>query len=169
MSDASTKDITPKSIEDFFEEFTDNFGIEYGITKDGKTFYTGKSTVAVNDTDPQFAQALQNAYQKAMLNLQSEFIRDAFGRIATSKIQNYEADNSTNAKEFDELSKGDKVDQILNKLTQLAGAQLDKALKDLGIDTNSLSEDRKKTLLKQEFLNKTMTNAIGSMSGLVPV
>ncbi|MCE3579642.1 hypothetical protein LXQ12_19065, partial [Campylobacter jejuni] len=94
MSDASTKDITPKSIEDFFEEFADNFGIEYGITKDGKTFYTGKGTVAVNDTDPQFAQALQNAYQKAMLNLQSEFIRDAFGRIATSKIQNYEADNS---------------------------------------------------------------------------
>ncbi|EOZ1984436.1 TPA: hypothetical protein R6P62_001390 [Campylobacter jejuni] len=169
MSDASTKDITPKSIEDFFEEFADNFGIEYGITKDGKTFYTGKGTVAVNDTDPQFAQALQNAYQKAMLNLQSEFIRDAFGRIATSRIQNYEADNSTNAKEFDELPKGDKVDQILNKLTQLAGAQLDKALKDLGIDTNSLSEDRKKTLLKQEFLNKTMTNAIGSMSGLVPV
>lgn len=169
MSDASTKDITPKSIEDFFEEFADNFGIEYGITKDGKTFYTGKSTVAVNDTDPQFAQALQNAYQKAMLNLQSEFIRDVFGRIATSRIQNYEADNSTNAKEFDELPKGDKVDQILNKLTQLAGAQLDKALKDLGIDTNSLSEDRKKTLLKQEFLNKTMTNAIGSMSGLVPV
>ncbi len=67
------------------------------------------------------------------------------------------------------MPKGDKVDQILNKLTQLAGAQLDKALKDLGIDTNSLSEDRKKTLLKQEFLNKTMTNAIGSMSGLVPV
>lgn len=49
------------------------------------------------------------------------------------------------------MPKGDKVDQILNKLTQLAGAQLDKALKDLGIDTNSLSEDRKKTLLKQEF------------------
>nr|CAH1481738.1 putative periplasmic protein [Campylobacter jejuni] len=64
MSDASTKDITLKSIEDFFEEFADNFGIEHGITKDEKTFYTGKSTVAVNDTDPQFAQALQNAYQK---------------------------------------------------------------------------------------------------------
>lgn len=119
MSDASTKDITPKSIEDFFEEFADNFGIEYGITKDGKTFYTGKSTVAVNDTDPQFAQALQNAYQKAMLNLQSEFIRDVFGRIATSRIQNYEADNSTNAKEFDELPKGDKVDQICRRKNKM--------------------------------------------------
>lgn len=42
MSDASTKDITPKSIEDFFEEFADNFGIEYGITKDGKLFIQEK-------------------------------------------------------------------------------------------------------------------------------
>lgn len=169
MSNASTKDISPKSIEDFFEEFADKFDIEYGVSKNAKTFYTGKSTVIINDTDPQFAQALQNAYQKAMLNLQSEFVKDAFGRIATSKIQSYEADNSTNAREFEELPKGGAIKQILNKLSQLAGAKLDKALNDLGIDTKSLSEDRKKTLLKQEFISKTITSALGSMSGLVPV
>lgn len=169
MSNASTKDISPKSIEDFFEEFADKFDIKYGVSKNAKTFYTGKSTVIINDTDPQFAQALQNAYQKAMLNLQSEFVKDAFGRIATSKIQSYEADNSTNAREFEELPKGGAIKQILNKLSQLAGAKLDKALNDLGIDTKSLSEDRKKTLLKQEFLSKTITSALGSMSGLVPV
>lgn len=37
LSDASTQDITPKSVEDFFDEFKDEFEIEYGITKDGKT------------------------------------------------------------------------------------------------------------------------------------
>lgn len=169
MSDASTKDITPKSLDEFFEEFSNDFGIKYGETKDGKTFYTGKASVAVNDTDPQFAQALQNAYQKAMLNLQTEYIRDSFGRIATSKIQSYEADNSTNAREFEELPKGDKMDQILDKLTQLAGAKLDSALGDLGINANSLSEERKKTLLKEEFISKTMTTAVGSMNGLIPV
>lgn len=57
MSDASTKDIAPKSLDDFFDEFANDFGIEYGQTKEDKTFYIGKSTVAVNDTDPQFAQA----------------------------------------------------------------------------------------------------------------
>lgn len=169
MSDASSKDITPKSLDDFFEEFADNFGIEYGITKDGKTFYTGRSVVALSDSDPQFAQALQNAYQKAMLNLQVEFIKDAFGRIAVSKIQNYEADNSTNAKEFEELPKGSVVGQIFDKLVQLSGAKLDKALKDLGINVEGLTEERKKTLLKEEFLNKTITSAVGSMSGLIPV
>ncbi|MBF7045400.1 hypothetical protein IY974_02355 [Campylobacter volucris] len=169
MSDASTKDITPKSLDDFFEEFADNFDIEYGVTKDGKTFYVGKSVVALNDSDPQFAQALQNAYQKAMLNLQTEFIKDAFGRIAVNKIQNYEADNSTNAKEFEELPKGSIISQIFDKLAQLSGAKLDKALKDLGINVEGLTEERKKTLLKEEFLNKTITSAVGSMSGLIPV
>ncbi|MCV3482598.1 DUF6844 domain-containing protein [Campylobacter sp. CNRCH_2014_0184h] len=169
MSDASSKDITPKSLDDFFEEFADNFGIEYGITKDGKTFYTGRSVVALSDSDPQFAQALQNAYQKAMLNLQSDFIEDAFGRMAVSKIQNYEADNSTNAKEFEELPKGSVVGQIFDKLVQLSGAKLDKALRDLGINVEGLTEERKKILLKEEFLNKTITSAVGSMSGLIPV
>lgn len=169
MSDASSKDITPKSLDDFFEKFADNFGIKYGITKDGKTFYTGRSVVALSDSDPQFAQALQNAYQKAMLNLQSDFIEDAFGRMAVSKIQNYEADNSTNAKEFEELPKGSVVGQIFDKLVQLSGAKLDKALRDLGINVEGLTEERKKTLLKEEFLNKTITSAVGSMSGLIPV
>ncbi|XMD93814.1 hypothetical protein UPTC5044_0173 [Campylobacter lari] len=169
MSDASTKDVTLKSLDDFFEEFADNFGIKYGITKDGKTFYTGRSVVALSDSDPQFAQALQNVYQKAMLNLQSDFIKDAFGRIAISKIQNYEADNSANAKEFEELPKGSVVGQIFDKLAQLSGAKLDKALKDLGINVEGLTEERKKTLLKEEFLNKTITSAVGSMSGLIPV
>ncbi|CAM4120188.1 DUF6844 domain-containing protein [Campylobacter armoricus] len=169
ISDASSKDISPKSLDDFFEEFAKDFNIEYGVTKKGKTFYTGRSEVSINDNDPQFAQALQNAYQRAMLNLQTEFIKDAFGRIAVSKIQNYESDGSSNAKEFEELSKGGVLSQIFDKLTQLTGAKLDKALKDLGINVEGLTEERKKTLLKKEFLSKTITTAVGSMSGLVPV
>ncbi len=84
-----------------------------------------------------------------MLNLQTEFIKDAFGRIAVSKIQNYESDGSSNAKEFEELSKGGVLSQIFDKLTQLTGAKLDKALKDLGINVEGLTEERKKTLLKK--------------------
>ena len=46
ISDASMQDITPKSVEDFFDEFKDEFGIEYGVTNNGKTFYTGISVEA---------------------------------------------------------------------------------------------------------------------------
>ncbi|CAM2946106.1 DUF6844 domain-containing protein [Helicobacter burdigaliensis] len=169
ISDASTQDITPKSVDDFFNEFKDRFGVEYGQTKDGKTFYTGKANVLVNDTDPQFSKALQLAYQKAMLDLQTEFIKDAFGKHSTQRIQNIESDNSTNAKEFEELPKGGTFSQIMDKVTQLAGAKLDKALQDLGINVQGLSEERKKTLLKEEMITKDIIKAFGSMKGLVPV
>ncbi len=38
ISDASSKDISPKSLDDFFEEFAKDFNIEYGVTKKRKNF-----------------------------------------------------------------------------------------------------------------------------------
>lgn len=169
VSDASTKDITPKSLDEFFEEFANEFEISYGQTQNGKTFYTGIGNAAVKENDPQFAQALEIAYQRAILDLQKEFIKDAFGRTATSKISSYESDQSTNNREFEELPKGGAFGQIWDKITQLAGAKLDNALKDLGVNTQGLSEEQKKTLFKDSFLQKTLTTAFGSMQGLVPV
>ncbi|MBD5165398.1 DUF6844 domain-containing protein [Helicobacter sp.] len=169
LSDASLKDITPKSLEEFFEEFEEAHNITYGQTKNGKTFYTGEANVSVSDTDPQFAQSLQLAFEKAMLNLQKEFIKDAFGRISTEKIATYEHDQSSNAREFEELPKGGTISQVFDKLTQLAGAKLDAALRDLGVDATGLSEERKKILLKDEFMSKSITQAFGSMSGLIPI
>lgn len=169
LSDASTQDITPKSVEDFFDEFKDEFGIEYGVTNNGKTFYTGISEVMLNPTDKNFSKSLQNAYNRAMINLQGEFVKDAFGRLATRSISSYKTDQSDNAKEFEELPKGGTLSQIYDKLTQLAGAEIDKALNDLGVETQGLEEERKKELLKDEFTKKTITKAFGNMSGLVPV
>ncbi|MCI6660741.1 MAG: hypothetical protein MSG80_00155 [Campylobacter sp.] len=145
LSDASTQDITHKSVEDFFDEFKDEFEIEYGITKDGKTFYTGVSDVTLSPTDKNFAKSLQNAYNKALLNLQGEFVKDAFDRIATSSISKYKADQSSNSREFEELPKGGTISQIFDQLMQLAGATLDKALNDLGVETKGLEERRKKS------------------------
>ncbi|MEB2822197.1 DUF6844 domain-containing protein [Campylobacter upsaliensis] len=169
LSDASQKDISPQSLDDFFDEFAQKYDIEYSQTKDGKTFYTGEAEVLLKENDPEFAKALSVAYQRAILNLQRNFIKDTFGRSATERISKYYADNSTNTKEFEELSKGGTMEQIFDKLTQLVGAKLDTALQDLGINAEGLSEERKKTLLKDEFLSKTIVNAVGQMSGLVPV
>lgn len=170
ISDASLEDITPKSVEDYFDEFKDKFGIQYYETIDGRTFYNGYADVLVKEKDADFAKALQNAYSRAVLNMQSEFVRDAFGRISTEKVNSYFSDNSTNAKEFEDLPKGNKIDQILDKLAKLTSAKLDNALKDLGINSDSLtSEEQKKTLLRDKFISTNITKALGSMAGLVPV
>lgn len=133
LSDASQKDISPQSLDDFFDEFAQKYDIEYSQTKDGKTFYTGEAEVLLKENDPEFAKALSVAYQRAILNLQRNFIKDTFGRSATERISKYYADNSTNAKEFEELSKGGTMEQIFDKLTQLVGAKLDTALQIWGL------------------------------------
>lgn len=169
-SDASMQNITPKSLEDFFDEFKDEFGIEYNIPNEkGMVFYKGEAEVLVKEKDADFAKALQNAYNKAMLNLQGEFIKDTFGNIATKSINSLMSDNSTNAKEFEPLEKGGIFAQIARKISQLTGAQLDAALREYGITPDDLTLERKKTLFKETFVKESLTTAFGNMSGLIAV
>lgn len=170
LSDASTKDITPQSLDDFFDEFADQHGISYGEVNNGKTFFTGKATVAIAETDPAFAKALNLAFDEAMLNMQAEFVRETFGRQSEVTRQSLFKDDSTNAREFEKLSPEGKLSQIFDKIAQLAGAQLDSALADLGISGGEgLTEERKKVLMADSLVQKISTKAFGSMQGLVPV
>lgn len=170
LSDASTKDITPQTLNDFFDEFADKHNINYGESRDGKSFFTGRATVAMSETDPAFAKALNIAFDEAMLNMQAEFVRENFGRQSTITRQKLFNDDSTNAREFEKLPAGSKVAQVFEKITQLAGAKLDSALAELGVtDIESLTEERKKVLLADSFVQETTTRAFGNMQGLVPV
>ncbi|WP_291949745.1 DUF6844 domain-containing protein [Campylobacter sp.] len=156
-----------KTAQDYFDEYESNQGITYGETKNGRTFYTGNSVVI--DDPKNFAKAVNLAYRRAMQSIQSNFIKDAFGRIANQKISNFYDDSSSNNKEFEELPKGGALSQIMDKVTQLAGAKLDKALQELGVNVQGLTEERKKEIFRDEFISKTIISAFGSMSGLVPV
>lgn len=168
ISDANQK-IESKSVEDFFEEFADNYGIEYGQTENGKTFYSGYGDVTKKEGSQDFSRALSIGYQRAIANIQAEFIKDAFGRIANEKIITYLQDSSSNAREFEELPKGGVISQIFDKVKQLAGAKLDKALSDLGVNVEGLTEERKKEIFRDEFISESLTQAYGNMSGLVSV
>ncbi len=170
LSDASEQGAEQnKTVDEFFSEFKDDMGIEFGETEKGRTFFAGKADVLVKESDPDFAKALQNAYSRAMLNLQSSFIKEAFGRIVTSKISSSSGDDSTNAKEFEELPKGGTFSQIVDKISNLAGAKLDALLEEYGIKPEGLVEERKKILLQENMLNKEITRAFGQMKGLIAV
>lgn len=170
LSDASTKDITPQSLDDFFDEYAGQHNIAYGEDNNGRVFFTGRATVAMSETDPAFAKALNIAFDEAMLNMQAEFVREAFGRQSNITHQKLFSDDSTNAREFEKLPAGSKMAQVFEKITQLAGAKLDSALAELGVtDIESLTEERKKVLLADSFVQETTTRAFGNMQGLVPV
>lgn len=170
LSDSSTNDITPKTLEDFFDEFSDQYSIQYGEDNNGKVFFTGRATVALPATDPSFAKALNLAFDNAMLNMQSSFVRDAFGRQSRVLQQKLFSDDSTNAREFEKLPAEGKLSQIFDKAVKLTGAKLDSALKDMGIEVDEgLSEERKKVLFTDSLVQKISETAFGGMQGLVPV
>ncbi|WP_304342038.1 DUF6844 domain-containing protein [Campylobacter ureolyticus] len=170
LSDASAQDITPQSIEDFFDEFKNEQNIEYGQTKDGKTFYSAKAITSVSANDADFAKSLVNAYNKAFLDIQANYIRDSFGRQSTETLRKNFTDNSTNAKEFEKLPPESIFSQLLTKISELAGAKLDDMLSQLGVDIDKgLSTERKKVLLAESLVNNMKTTAMGEISGLVPI
>lgn len=170
LSDASTKDITPKTLNDFFDEFAERQGINYGESRDGRTFFTGRASVIMADTDQAFGRALNLAFDEAMLNLQAEFVRENFGRQSETIHQKFYQDDSTNAREFEKLPPESKVSQILSKVANLAGAKLDSALNEMGVTgLEGLTEERKKVLLGESIVQEISVNAFGNMQGLVPV
>lgn len=170
LSDASTKDITPKTLDDFFDEFANQFGIDYGVENKGKVFFTGSATVALPATDPSFAKAVNLAYDNAMLNMQADFVRDAFGRQSTVMLQKFFQDDSTNAREFEKLPPEGRFAQLLGKTINLVGAKLDSALAEMGVVVpEGLTQERKKVLFADSFVQKISAAAFGNMQGLIPV
>lgn len=169
ISDANNKDTKVKTIKDFFKEFKNNYDIEFGDTQNGITFYSGSNLVSKGADDPDFSRALSIAYQRALLKVQAEYIKDNFGRQASQKLLDYERDESSNAREFEDLPKGGTLKQIWDKVTRLAGAKLDKALQDLGVSAEGLTEEQKKKIFQNKFMMDNLVKAAGSMKGLVTV
>lgn len=169
LSDASTKDITPKSIEDFFTEFSKKHAIHYNVVKDGKVFFHGSAAVSVPATDPGFSRSLNLAFDKAALAMQAEFVRNTFGSQSSEIAQKLFQDSSTNAREFEKLSPDSRFAQLVDKMVKLTGAQLDSALEELGIQPQDLTEERKKELALNSLIQQISESAFGNMQGLVPV
>ncbi len=169
LSDASTKDVTPKKIGDFFDEFADKYSINYGEEENGKVFFNGQAAVSLPSTDPEFSSALNIAFDRALLNMQTKFVQDTFAKLASVTNQKVFSDNSTDAREFEKLPVEGRVAQIFTKIANLTGAKLDSALKEYNLNPEGLTEERKKVLLADSFITETNKTAFGNMQGLVPV
>lgn len=169
LSDASTKDITPKTMDDFFKEFSKKHSINYNVVKDGKVFFNGRSEVNLPVTDPNFSKALNIAFDKATLAMQTEFIRNTFGSQSSEIAQKVFLDESSNAREFEKLPAGGRFTQLVDKIVKLTGAKLDSALEELGVEAQNLTEERKKELALNSIVQQISETAFGTMQGLVPV
>ncbi|ARU59147.1 hypothetical protein OLMES_5163 [Oleiphilus messinensis] len=176
MSNANAIVSASDSIDDWADEAVSNFGREKGEfgEKDGKIIIYGSQTVSLKPTDPQFGSAMINAFDRALMKVQEEYVTLRFGRTITEKSRSFYSDQSTNAKELELPESGtsdvlNKVLLIFDKSLDVAGKKLDQELLEMGVDPGTLqtmTPKVKKDLFRDKFVKRTIRNASGSIAGL---
>lgn len=115
-------------IEDWSEEVLRSFKIDSFGENNGKFIVFAQQTITLKPTDPQFGEALINAYDKAMMNLQEKYLMMRFGKTTVEKLRTFYSDSSTDANKI-ELPKIDKG--FLDKIVLLMDKNIDVATKKL--------------------------------------
>jgi len=164
-------------IEEWADSFLEKMGIDSFGEVDGKYFYFAQAATSKPSTDPQFGDALVNAYDKAFFDIMEQYALDMYGRETVEQIRSFFQNSSTNARNIElptHYGSGfwDKVLAILNKNLDLIGKKLDQKLIELGVDPKELermSPKMKKTLFKDKFIKNTITKASGDISGIFTI
>lgn len=178
MSDPKTvpTPIASDSVDDWSEDVLSRFGLDSYGENNGKFIMFASQSVSLKPTDPQYGDALINAFDKAMMNLQEKYIMIRFGKSTVEKVRSFYSDRSTNAKEIklppvnkDFMSK---TLMLLDRGFEFANKKMDSELIKLGVDPESLKkmpEVKKKDLFRDKFIKNNIRKASGSIAGLVPV
>ncbi len=166
-----------EKIDSWADKFLERMGIDSFGEVDGKYFYYAQEPVSLPLSDPQFGNALINAYDKAMMDIYEQYAMDMYGRIFREQLRKFFQDTSTNAAQIPlpkHVSDGflAKMLAILNKELDVVDKQLDKKLEALGVDPNhykKLSPKEKKDLFKDQFIKKTLRQASGNIAGIFTI
>lgn len=165
------------TIDDWADKALEHFGLSEFGEHNGKFFVYAQQSVSLKPTDPQFGDALINAYDKAMMKLQEKYVMIRFGKTTVDKIKSFYSNRSTDAKKLELPSPKnpgflDKVMLVLDKQLDLLGAKIDEELVEMGADKESLKQmtpTMKKDLFRDKFVKNTMREAQGSIAGLVTI
>ncbi|VAW38389.1 hypothetical protein MNBD_DELTA04-223 [hydrothermal vent metagenome] len=165
------------NIKNWAYEAIKKFGVDDFGEHNGKFFFFASQAVSLKPIDPQFGDALVNAYDKALLKLQSKYLITRFGRIAVKKIKSFYSNRSTHAKEIELPNHSvkdfsEKILKIIDKSLDVAGKKLDKKLIQLGVDPAELEKmtpTMKKDIFRDKFIKSTLRQASGSIAGLFPI
>jgi hypothetical protein len=179
MSDANAVLSSSDSIDEWADSVAVNFGREPGGfgEQEGKFLIFKSQAVSVKPTDPDYGDALINAFDKALTKVQEEYLLIRFGKTITDKTKEFFSDSSTNAKdlEFPKAAAPDFVEKLMDifdKSLDVAGKKLDKELVELGVSPEEIAktpEKVKKDLLRDKFIKNTIRTASGSIAGLFVV
>jgi len=176
-ADADTGLSMSMSFEDWVEAFEKKFQANIGQSKAGRLFFAGKASVRVGPMDPNYGKELPLAYERAIFDMQSEFVLQTFGKLQVSKRLELLNDSSTNKDQFPplEIQKAQqegRLGTVFEKALTLMGKKLDAELVKQGVSQTAVSKmsiEQKKSTYKDNFTKEILRTAVRSMNGLVPV
>ena len=177
QSNPNTVSDASDTIEDWAYSAIKKFGVEEFGEHHGKFFFFASQSVSLKPIDPQFGDALVNAYDKAFMKLQNKYLMTRFGKTIVEKAKSFYLDRSTNAKEIplpNPSAPGftGKVLNIMNKSLDVTDKKLDKELIKLGSNpekVKKMTPKMKKDIFRDKFLKNAIRKASGSIAGLFPI
>lgn len=160
-------------INERIQAFLDEKDLKTGIeaNKNGKSIYYATEVVPMNVLHADFEKSKYLAYRKAYQAALGEHVKAIGQRIVTDTVRKAYADNSSGDNLFpEEATKADPtLNSVFEKVIALTGSKLDEALTDMGVNPtqyDAAPKDKKRDLLNNSFVEKTIIEASKSLGGL---
>ncbi len=144
------------------------------ISKDGGWIGSATAEVAVGPENPNWAKHRVLAYEKALIDIENQYLTTQNQTIKAEKIKGFFKNASGSVPDFKPKDMGDpnKVRILLDKLLAVSEGKIDKILDELGVDKeqfNRVPKPQRHTLLSENLSKSTMVESIGSLAGLMPI
>lgn len=168
--EASAGDIVDKQINGWFQKRKVTPGLS---SKSGKIYYSATAVVTFPPESKQWAKSRKIAFNKALNKARAKFIFDKFGSVRTSTDSRTSGNEDSDALGADaNMCKMGQYESYWEKVKALAGAKLDQALVEAGVDPErykSSPKETQKELFYDASIKTTLKTASGEISGLIPV
>ncbi|QIW09627.1 DUF6844 domain-containing protein [Francisella sp. LA112445] len=171
---AKNADVDNRSAEQILSDVMEGY-IDENNLRD-KFEYVGSAigVASVNQTNSNYVDSAQMAFEKALIKAQADYISFISANTKVDKSFSVDSTQGSGANEIntdsDKPKEGTQA-AIDAKKKALEEAQLNKQLKEQGLDPNSFTSvsEKKKALLNQEMTIKSLTTGFGNLSGLLPI
>lgn len=160
-------DIVTNAINEWFSERC----IEEGVEKQNKIYYSSVILVDQPYTSSHWIKSRQLAFERAMLEIRSQFIQDHYGKNANEVSQKYFSNDSSNNLDFKADSNGtSQVKAIYDKSVALTDEKLNQLLRENGLDPeqyHATPPAQKQAIFEDTITRNMLTKAMGESSGIL--
>lgn len=161
-----------EQVQAAIEEYYRKKGVSQGVTgPKGQVYYHAVERVTADPSSSAWVKSRAIAFDKAMLELQKNFVFDNWGDTVTATESELFQDDSNNARDFaeEDITKS-RIGAMWDKVVALGDAFLDKWLRDLDVDPeqfHAVPPEQRKDLFLSRYINKTLNEATGRSAGLI--